>query len=246
MEALREYVMIERCNEFASHTSGVDHALPSAQQGGPCLSSRALAIAQIAMADAYNSITNSFARYTLMPSYPGGDKNAAIAQACHDTLIALFSLQSVAIDAALEGWLNTIPNGTAKTIGIAAGKKAAQLILSLRNSDGSAGLNGVAPPTNTTTNPGQWSQALPESNAAGSTAYGANYGANCKPFIVNDTTELVSLFRCPAPPSLGSKEYLAAFNQIKAIGGVGDATSPSARTQDQTNYAIFWGGILWS
>lgn len=241
MQDLQEYVFIERTNEFASDCSGRDHALPAPQQGGPCLASRALAIVQISIADAYNAIENKFSRYTSMPSFPGGNKMAAMAQAAHDTLVALFSDQQTLIDATLEEWLAQIPAGQAKTIGIAAGKKAAQLILAERANDGSAGLNGVAPPTNTTTNPGVWSQAPPESNAAGSTAYGANYGANCKPFVVDDTAELIALFRCAPPPALTSAEYLAAFNQIKAIGGVGDATSPSARTQDQTNYAIFWG-----
>lgn len=233
--------MISRTNEFACDCSGRDHALPSPEQGGPCLSSRALAICQIAMADAYNSITNKFNRYTAMPNFPGGDKLAAVAQACHDTAKALFSQQSALIDSTLADWLATIPNGNAKTIGIAAGKKAAELILALRTGDGSAGLNGVAPPTNTTTDPGVWSQAPPESNAAGSTAYGANYGANCKPYVVNDTAELITLFRAPPPPALTSKEYLAAFNNQKSIGGVGDATSPSVRTEDEFQIGVFWG-----
>lgn len=241
MDALKEYVMIERTNEFASDCSGRDHSLPSPQNGGPCLTSRALAIVQIAIADAYNSIENKFERYTQMPSYTGGDKLAAMAQAAHDTLVALFSLQTSIIDQALTSWLETIPNGTAKTIGIAAGKKAAELILAARANDGAYGTNGTAPPTNTTTNPGVWSEAPLDSNAAGSTAYCAQYGTNCKPFIVNDTAEIISLFRAPEPPAVTSKEYLAAFNQIKGIGGVGDATSPSARTQDQYEYAIFWG-----
>ncbi len=241
MDALKEYVMIERTNEFASDCSGRDHSLPTPQQGGPCLASRALALAQIAMADAYNSIENKFARYTQMPSYPGGNKLAAIAQANHDVLAVMFSQQLPLIDSTLEGWLATISDGAAKQIGIAAGKKAAQLILTARSNDGAYGTNGVAPPTNTTTDPGVWSQAPPESNAAGSTAYGALYGTNCKPFVVNDTAELITLFRCDPPPALTSNEYLAAFNQIKGIGGVGDATSPTGRTQDQTNLAIFWG-----
>lgn len=241
MQELNEYLMIARCNELACDTSGFDHTLPSPQNGGPCLSSRALAIAQIAMADAYNSIANAFARYTSMPSFPGGDRRAAVAQANHDVLVALFSQQTATLDTTLAAMLATVPAGTAKTIGIAAGKKAAELILALRTADGSAGLNGVAPPTNTTTNPGVWSAAPPESNAAGLLAYGANYGANCKPFVVNNTAEIISLFRAPPPPSLTSAEFLAAFNNQKSIGGVGDATSPSVRTQDQLEYGIYYG-----
>jgi hypothetical protein len=241
MTDLSDFMCVSRNNEFASKISGSDHALPHPQQGGPCLASRALAMAQIAMSDVYNSIKNVYTRYTAMPSFPGGDVGAAVAQANHDVLVALFSLQQAEIDATLATMLSSIPDGNAKTIGIAAGAKAAQLILALRTGDGSAGLNGTAPPTNTTTNPGVWSQAPPDSNAAGSTAYGANYGANCKPFVATDTAELISLFSVPTPPDVTTNEYLASFNDQKSTGGVGDATSPSTRTQDQYESAIFWG-----
>ena len=241
MTDLLEFMMFSRCNEFACGTSGIDHSLPHPQQGGPCLTSRALAIAQIGMMDAYNSIANQYTRYTAMPSFPGGDVRAAVAQACHDTLLALFSLQQPAIDAALVTMLAAVPDGNAKTIGIAAGSKAAQLILALRTGDGSDNINGTAPPTNTTTNPGVWSQAPPDSNAAGDTAYGANYGNNCKPFIATDTAEMISLFSVPTPPDVTTNEYLASFNNQKSTGGVGDATSPSTRTQDETEMAIAWG-----
>ena len=242
MEQLQEYLFISRCNEFACDTSGRDHSLPEPQQGGPCLASRALAIAQIAMADAYNSIVNAFARYTDVEDFPGGNPLAAVAQANHDVLRTLFSQQAAQIDATLNMWLDSLSDdGSAKAIGIAAGKRAAELILALRADDGSANLNGIAPPTNTTSNPGQWSQAPPESNAGGDLAYGEFYGTNCKPYVVDDTAEVIALFRAPPPPSLDSQEYLIAYNNQQSIGGKGDSTSPSVRTEDQYQYAIFWG-----
>jgi hypothetical protein len=245
MTDLIEFQMISRANEFASNTSGIDFTLSPVQQPGPCLAARALAMTQIAASDAYNSIKNVYTRYiTTMPSFPGGDANAAVAQATHDMLLALFSQQQPAIDAALVGWLASVPDGNAKVIGIAAGAKAAQLMLARRANDGSTHFNGVAPPTNTTTNPGVWSQAPPDCNAGGSVAYCANYGANCTPFVAASTSEMISLFTIPAPPAVTSADYLAAFNNQKSMGGVGDETSPSARTQDESEQGIFWGKFL--
>ena len=49
-----------------------------------------------------------------------------------------------------------------------------------------------------------------------------------------------SQFRAPPPPSLTSKEYTDAFNQVKALGGDGIHT-PTSRTPEQTIIGAFWG-----
>lgn len=238
-EELKLFLAITRNNEFASRTSEVDHTLPAPQQGGPCRASRALAIAQIAMSDAFNSIKNRYARYTNIGNFFSGDARAAIAQANHDVLAVLFSLQTAAVDAALASFLEDVPDGSAKNTGIQVGKTAAQLILALRANDNSNLPNGVAPSTNTTTNPGKWSQAPPESNAGGSVALGSQWGI-VTPFTFQ-TSQIPTLFRAPQPPAVTSLAYVAAFNDQKALGAVGDATRPTTRTNDQTEAGIYWG-----
>ena len=62
--------------------------------------------------------------------------------------------------------------------------------------------------------------------------------------------ESSSQFRTAGPNALTSAAYTADFNEVKALGGDGVATT-STRTPDQTHNAIFWqsaGGpaLLWS
>ena len=88
-------------NEVAVNASGLDHTPPApgenretGEQLGPGRSSRAMAIVHIAMFDAANSIRGGYRSYTgLHRSWPGASVNAAIAQAAHDTLVAMFPAQ---------------------------------------------------------------------------------------------------------------------------------------------------------
>lgn len=238
-EEMKLYLMILRNNALAGDTSARDHSLSPPQQGGPCKASRALAMAQIAMADAYNAILNEFARYTPIEDFQGGDPRSAVAQANHDVLVALYSQQASALDVELTKFLDAVPNGDAKQIGIEAGKRAAELILQMRANDNSNLPDGVAPPYNILTNPGVWSEAPPEANAGGSVALGSQWGL-VTPFTFQ-TSQIATLFRAPPPPALTSLEYVAAFNDVKAQGAVGNSANPTTRTQDQTEAGIYWG-----
>src|SRR5262249_49058969 len=56
------------------------------------------------------------------------------------------------------------------------------------------------------------------------------------PFAIKSATQ----FGAPLPPSITSKEYADAYEEVKALGGDGVHT-PTIRTQDQTDIGIFWG-----
>jgi membrane-associated phospholipid phosphatase len=45
--------------------------------------------------------------------------------------------------------------------------------------------------------------------------------------------------RVPPPPALTSKEYAAAYEEVKRLGGDG-ITTPTARTNDQTMTGLYW------
>ncbi|HYX34241.1 MAG TPA: vanadium-dependent haloperoxidase, partial [Oligoflexus sp.] len=57
-----------------------------------------------------------------------------------------------------------------------------------------------------------------------------------RPFAIPNTTR----FTAPPPPSLRSREYAAAFDEVKKLGGDGVTTS-TKRTDEQTIIGIFWG-----
>jgi hypothetical protein len=227
-------------NQIAVDSSGLDHT-PVAEgdprvfgeQLGPGRSSRAMAIVHIAIFDAVNAIARRYRSYTGIPDAPpGASMEAAIAQAAHDTLVALFPSQKEHCDALLAEELAKIADGRPKTEGVRTGRRAARAILARRTDDGS---NHAEPQLGTefitSGEPGKWRQD-PISQLP--IALGAYWG-KVIPFVLPD----VEQFRVPPPPALTSRAYTAAFDEVKRLGGDGVAT-PTERTADQTLAAIFW------
>src|SRR6516164_4314557 len=69
---------------------------------GPTRSSRALAIEHVAMFDAWNSIHREYTPYLVQaPNSAFASDVAAVAQAAHDTLLAMYPHQQAYIDTAL-------------------------------------------------------------------------------------------------------------------------------------------------
>src|SRR5262245_24745894 len=105
---------------------------------GPTRSSRALAIEHVAMFDAWNSIHRQFTPYlTMVPHAQGASDEAAVAQAAHDTILAMYPSQQAFIDTALQNSLALVPSGPQKARGIEVGQIVAQAILAARANDGS-------------------------------------------------------------------------------------------------------------
>src|SRR5882672_9259428 len=100
---------VRRWNTIAIAANALDHT-PVApgenrvfgEQFGPGRTSRALAIVHIAIFDAVNAIAGGCRSYTgLPPASPGASMDAAVAQAAHDALVALFPSQTASFDARL-------------------------------------------------------------------------------------------------------------------------------------------------
>ena len=79
--------------------------------------------------------------------------------------------------------------------------------------------------------PGKWRQD-PISQIP--LALGAHW-SKVKPFVMKSAHQ----FPYPPPPALNSRQYAAAFNEVKELGGDGIET-PTVRTDDQTSTGIFW------
>jgi hypothetical protein len=223
-------------NEVATNTTGIDHTPVTpgesrlfGEQLGPGRSSRALAIVHIAIFDAINAIMGGYKSYTDLSSISSSTSiDAAIAQAAHDTLVALFPSQKARLDNLLAEDLSQIRtwDERIKTNGISLGKRAAAAILKRRADDHS---HYTEPQMNTeyipSNNPGKWRQD-PISQIP--IAMGAYWG-KVTPFVLKSTNQ----FRVPPPPVLNSPEYTAAFEEVKRLGGDGVIT-PTERTPEQT------------
>jgi hypothetical protein len=231
---------VRRWNQIAIDASGLDHTPVSpgesrtfGEQLGPGRSARAVAIVHIAIFDVAAAITGAYESYTDLPRAARFTSfDAAVAQAAHDTLAALFPSQAASFASALAGDLSRIREGAPKARGIELGARAAAAILALRAADGSQHPEPVMGADYVPSDaPGVWRQD-PISQIP--LALGAHWG-EVEPFVIESGAQ----FRAPPPPPLESAEYTAAFEEVKALGGDGVGT-PTLRTEDQTHIGIFW------
>src|SRR3954466_10128790 len=102
-------------NKIAVDASGLDHTPVAAgdarifgEQLGPTRASRAIAIVHIAMFDSVNAIVGGYKSYTNITAAKTASMNAAIAQAAHDTLVAVFPSQKSTFDHALAQDLDKV------------------------------------------------------------------------------------------------------------------------------------------
>lgn len=218
-------------NEIALDANALDHTPVPAdesrifgEQLGPTRTSRALAIVHIAIFDAVNAITADHQSYTGIAAAPrNASIDAAIAQAAHDTLIALFPSQSASFAQRLTEDLQQLADGHAKSFGRDAGHRSAAAILALRAHDEShhdeprVGVDFA-----TSTAPGKWRQ---DSISLIPLAYGAHW-YKVKPFLMTAAEQ----FRVMPPPALDSLDYAAAFDEVKRLGGDGIIAMPQVNT----------------
>ena len=237
--------LVRRWNEIAIDASGLDHT-PVApgenrvfgEQLGPCRAARAMAIVHIAMFDAVNAVIGEYESYTGVRAQNGPlSLPAAISQAAHDTLVALFPSQAAKFHVALAQDLGTINNQKAKAVGADLGRRAADAILALRANDGSqhkephVGLPADADQHVTSDLAGHWRQ---DPISLIPLALGGHW-ADSKPFVMQSGSQ----FRAPPPPAMDTPAYAAAYDEAKRLGGDGVFT-PTQRTPNQTHIGIFW------
>ncbi len=190
----------------------------------PPLAARNLAIMHAAMFDALNAIYRTHRAYAVdMTANAGQAPEAAAAVAAHRTLISLYPRQVAAFDAALDASLSAVPEGPAKTSGIALGQSVAEQILALRSRDG---VNTRAA-YSALPGPGIWQPTPPDYRPALLPQW---------PSLTCFCMRSGSQFRAPGPPPLGSPAYGAAYQEVKALG----SRQGSARTDDETQIALFW------
>lgn len=205
-----------------------------ADQPGPTRAARAFAIVQAAVYDAVDSIEPVYQPYlALVPNARGASIPAAVAQAAHDTLVAMFPSQHDRIDQQLTDYLATIPRSQAKTRGIAVGHQCAMTMLAARANDGSQATESyVFIPY-----PGYHQ---PDPLHPGQGALGPQWG-EVRPFVLGSSNQFRApdVGRNPAArlAYLNSDEYTAAYNEVRLLG----EKNSTVRTPDQTEIGIFWG-----
>jgi hypothetical protein len=202
----------------------------------PFAQARFMAITQLAVFEAVNAITGEYQPYIGTVVAPAGaSADAAAIAAAHDVLKYYFNQQAgPALDAAYTASLATIPDGSAKSGGIATGQAAAAQMIALRLNDGSAPPQFYVP---TSVAPGVW-QLTPSCPPAG----GINFQwQNITPFGVPSepgSQAWLEQFVLGPPPELTSTRYTQDYNEVKRVGSAtADLTD---RPQDRADVARFY------
>jgi len=231
---------VHRWNEIAINASGLDYTpVPPGdprvfgEQLGPGRSSRAMAIVHIAMFDTVNAVEHRYRGYTgVNTAHRPLSLIAAISQAAHDTLVALYPSQTLAFHARLAEDLARVHNPIERANGVSLGRRVAAAILAQRLNDGSQIPEPVVGVGYITSNlAGHWRQ---DPISLIPLALGAHWG-ECLPFVLPSNQQ----FRCPTPPAVTSAAYTTAYNEVKNLGGDGIVT-PTQRTPEQTFIGTFW------
>jgi hypothetical protein len=182
--------------------------------------SRALAMMHVAMSDAINSVENRYTRYiATVPLLPGASADAAAAAAAQQILLQLFPNQRAMINEAYAASLKAIPEGLARSQGVALGEQVAAAVQQDRSSDGTQVPDTYRP----VTSPGVW---VPTTRPAF-----AEY-AQAKPWALTSADQ----FRPGPPPVLSGAVYARDYNETKNLGGAKSTT----RTTAQTDAVKFW------
>lgn len=189
------------------------------ENGGPTLSSRALALAHLAMNDAYFSIYGGHTYLSYLPIAPGLDAETAAVAAMHEALLRLFPRQSARLQRRWSAYVSQY--GIGPTASLDHGRRVARDVLHHRKDD-KVKPEPYAPQARTDhrsdpTHPGQ-------------DAHGVQYGAN-PPLLVRAPYPSI------APVPLG--DLPRATQEVRELGGESHANT-TRRTPDQTVQALCW------
>jgi hypothetical protein len=181
---------------------------------------------QAAVYNAVVGVDGRYAPYRFHARAPrGASAQAAAVAAAHQVLVTYVPSAQAILDADYAASLAQIPDGMAKTQGIAFGARAADHLIRQRARDGrNADIQFTQPPA-----PGVWRPTpplfLPMS---------APWLAFVTPLLVHSATQ----FAPTPPPALTSARYTRDFNEVKALGSL----NSTQRTADQTATALFFSG----
>ncbi len=199
----------------------------------PPIAAQHLASLHAAIFDTVNGVTRTHTGWLVREAAPAGlDLDAAIAAAAHTTILALWgqAANPENINAAYATALAAIPDGAAKTAGIAWGKTVAARILAAR---ATAGLDKPLPGPFASTEPGKWRETPPGFRPAV-----LPHVAKVTPFVMTSPDQ----FRAPPPPALDSQEHAEEIAYVVKVG----ARDGAERTEYETLAAPFWADDLGS
>jgi hypothetical protein len=179
----------------------------------------------IAVYDSVMAIEGGYRPFAIDVDAPAGaSAEAAVAAAAHRILAHYLPAQvPEIIDPAYTASMATIPDGQAKTEGVATGEQVASLLIAERADDGFRVPTTYTPPDPPI--PGVWIPTAP-------TPPIGTYLGLMRPFSLASADQ----FRPSGPPALDTKQWARDYNEVKEVG----SSASTTRTDEQTLAARFW------
>lgn len=185
---------------------------------------RTAAMMHLAMHDAISAIRHEYAPYALQTDAPEADVRVAASQAAYEIALSQYPQQA----AQWQELLAAPAGGVERQLSVELGRAAAAAVLESRKSDK---WDSQAEYRFHPMGPGVYAEFREHSGTPNGFVFGAGW-ATVKPFALSGPDQ----FRVGAPPAIDSKEYTAAFEEVKDVGGFASRT----RTADQTHLAMWW------
>jgi hypothetical protein len=198
----------------------------------PFAQARYAAIVQLAVFEAVNAITGDYQPYLGSIVAPhGASAEAAAIQAAYRVLSTYFPASASTLLSARANSLALIPDGQAKSDGIATGDAAALAMIALRANDGSSPAQFKIPGPAA---PGEY-QATPSCPMMNGIAVGTLFQwQNVTPFGIPSASE----FLLDPPPALDSNQYAKTYNEVKEVGSA--SANSTERPQDRANVVLYY------
>jgi PAP2 superfamily len=212
-------------NLIAVNTSIANSQSPFAQ-------ARYAAIVQLAVFEAVNAITRDYQPYLGSIVAPhGASADAAGIQAAYRVLSTYFLASASTLGTARANSLALIPDGQAKSDGIATGDAAAFAMIALRANDGSSPAQFKIPGPAV---PGDY-QATPSCPIVNGIAVGTFFQwQNVTPFGIPGVSE----FLLDPPPALDSNQYAKTYNEVKTVGSA--SANSTERPPDRASVVLYY------
>jgi len=181
---------------------------------------RSMAMMNVAMSDAVNSVRGRYTRFIAqIPLASNASAEAAASAAAKDALLRLFPAQKARIEEVYAVTLKGIPDGAAKSTGIAVGEQIAAAVYVDRSNDAVNSPDNYRP----ITTPGVWIPTTPPLFPEYATA---------KPWGMKGADQ----FRPGPPPQLSSILYARDYNETRTLG----SKTSVKRTPQQSEAVRFW------
>jgi hypothetical protein len=191
------------------------------------------AMVHAAIYDAVNAIDGGHQVFAVRPKTngEGASKEAAAAAAAYNVLLGLYPSQQALLHPAYAASLAAVPDGNAKTRGIAVGNEVAAAWLTTRAGDG----REAVVPYIFQSGPGQYQRTPPAFRDPITP-----WTAKMKPFTMTRPSQ----FRAEGPPDLTSERYAEDLRATQWLGDINSTTRTAAQTEigrfHTENPVTFW------